>query len=230
MSRKKCYEGVRFNIITVMRGCQIPRKKRYEGVRFNVITVTRGWVGVKFTEKSVTTVYGSTLLPLRGSGWVSNSQKKALRRCTVQRYYRYEGVGGCQIHREKRYNCVRFNIITVTREWVGVKFPHIKRYEGVRFNVITVTRGLVDVKFTEKSVTTVYGSTLLPLQGSGWVSNSHIKSVTKVYGSTLLPLRGGWWMSNSQRKALQLCTVQRYYHYEGVGGCQIPRKKSLCNT
>ena len=27
------------------------RKKRYEGVRFNVISVTRGWVGVQFPEK-----------------------------------------------------------------------------------------------------------------------------------------------------------------------------------
>ena len=26
-------------------GCQLSRKKRYEGVRFNVISVTRGWVG-----------------------------------------------------------------------------------------------------------------------------------------------------------------------------------------
>ena len=33
-------------------GVQLSRKKkRYEGVRFNVISVTRGWVGVKFTGK-----------------------------------------------------------------------------------------------------------------------------------------------------------------------------------
>ena len=32
-------------------GCQIFRKKRYEGVRFNVISVTRGWVGVRFSGK-----------------------------------------------------------------------------------------------------------------------------------------------------------------------------------
>ena len=31
------------------------------------------------------------------------SRKKALRRCTVQRYYRYEGVGGGQIPRKKVY-------------------------------------------------------------------------------------------------------------------------------
>ena len=34
-------------------GCQLSRKKRYEDVRFNVISVTRGWVGVNFQEKSV---------------------------------------------------------------------------------------------------------------------------------------------------------------------------------
>ena len=32
-------------------GCQLSRKKRYEGLRFNVISVTRGWVGVKITGK-----------------------------------------------------------------------------------------------------------------------------------------------------------------------------------
>ena len=32
-------------------GCQIFRKKRYEGVMFNVISVTRGWVGVQFPGK-----------------------------------------------------------------------------------------------------------------------------------------------------------------------------------
>ena len=31
--------------------CQFPGKKRYEGVRFNVIIVTRGCVGVKFLGK-----------------------------------------------------------------------------------------------------------------------------------------------------------------------------------
>ena len=32
-------------------GCRLSRKKRYEGVRFNVISVTNGWVGVKFPGK-----------------------------------------------------------------------------------------------------------------------------------------------------------------------------------
>ena len=32
-------------------GVRFPRKKRYEGVRFNVISITRWWVGVKFPEK-----------------------------------------------------------------------------------------------------------------------------------------------------------------------------------
>ena len=35
----------------------------------------------------------------------------------------------------------------------GVKFSGKKRYEGVRFNVISVTMGWVRVKFPEKSVT-----------------------------------------------------------------------------
>ena len=32
-------------------GGHIFRKKRYEGVMFNVISVTRGWVGVQYPEK-----------------------------------------------------------------------------------------------------------------------------------------------------------------------------------
>ena len=32
-------------------GCQLSRKKRFEGVWFNVITVMRGWVGVPFPGK-----------------------------------------------------------------------------------------------------------------------------------------------------------------------------------
>ena len=74
---------------------QFSRKKRYEGVRFNV---TRGW-GPIF-------------------------QKKALRRCKVQRY---EGVG-VQFSRKKIYEGVRFNVISVTRGRVGVQFPEKKRY------------------------------------------------------------------------------------------------------
>ena len=35
-------------------GVTFSRKKRYEGVRFNIISVMRGWVGIQFPEKSVT--------------------------------------------------------------------------------------------------------------------------------------------------------------------------------
>ena len=51
---KKCYEGVRFNIITVTRGWvgfNYQDKKSYKVVLFNVISITRGWVDVKFLEK-----------------------------------------------------------------------------------------------------------------------------------------------------------------------------------
>ena len=59
-------------------------KKCYEDVWFNAISVTKGWMGVKFSEKYVMKMYGSTLLTLRGGGWVSNFQKKLLRRYAVQ--------------------------------------------------------------------------------------------------------------------------------------------------
>ena len=38
--------------------------------------------------------------------------------------------------------------------------------------------------------------------GGGWVSAFLEKSVTEVYGSTLLALRGGGWGSNSQVKSV----------------------------
>ena len=40
--------------------------------------------------------------------------------------------------------------IQVLRNADGVRFSGKKRYEGVRFNVISVTRGWVEVQFPEK--------------------------------------------------------------------------------
>ena len=49
------YSHILYNLgaIQVLRNADanIFRKKRYEGVMFNVISVTRGWVGVQFPEK-----------------------------------------------------------------------------------------------------------------------------------------------------------------------------------
>ena len=36
--------------------------------------------------------------------------------------------GGVSFPEKKRYEGVRFNVISVTRGWVGVKFPGQKRY------------------------------------------------------------------------------------------------------
>ena len=38
------------------------------------------------------------------------------------------GGGWCQIFGKKGYEGVRFNVISVTRGWVGVQFPEKKRY------------------------------------------------------------------------------------------------------
>ena len=38
------------------------------------------------------------------------------------------GGGGVSFPGKKRYERVRFNVISVTRGWVGVKFPGKKRY------------------------------------------------------------------------------------------------------
>ena len=41
-------------------------------------------------------------------------------------------------------------LISVTNEWAGAKFPEKKRYEDVRFNVISITRGWVVRNFTKQ--------------------------------------------------------------------------------
>ena len=46
-------------------------------------------------------------------GRVSDFTEKSLRRCTVQRYYRYEGAGGCQISRKNRYVPLEWPLSTV---------------------------------------------------------------------------------------------------------------------
>ena len=38
------------------------------------------------------------------------------------------GGRGCPLSQKKRYEGVRFNVISSTRWWVGVKFPEKKRY------------------------------------------------------------------------------------------------------
>ena len=50
---EETYRGPFKFYVTLMGvgGGKIFRKKRYEGVMFNVISVTRGWVGVQFPEK-----------------------------------------------------------------------------------------------------------------------------------------------------------------------------------
>ena len=48
-----------------------------------------------------------------GDGWVGVS---------------FPWVGGCQLSRKKRHEGVRFNVISVTGGWVGVKFLGKKRY------------------------------------------------------------------------------------------------------
>ena len=53
-----CIDDICVGAIQVLRnadggwgGVKFSRKKRYEGVRFNVISVMRGWVGVQFPGK-----------------------------------------------------------------------------------------------------------------------------------------------------------------------------------
>ena len=53
--------------------------------------------------------------------------------------------------------------------WGGVSFPGKKRYEGVRFNVISITRGWMGVKFPGKNrcVTPEWPHTMIIISMSG---------------------------------------------------------------
>ena len=50
------------------------------------------------------------------------------------------GVGGCQISLKKHYKDVRFNAISVTRGWVGVKFPEKKHYVTLEWPLFVSNR------------------------------------------------------------------------------------------
>ena len=65
-----------------------------------------------------------------------------------------DGEGGCHIFVKKRYEGVRFNVISVTRGWVGVQFPGKKRYVTLEWPLI------LEVKVNERSGLTfvMYGS------------------------------------------------------------------------
>ena len=49
------------------------------------------------------------------------------------------GGGGVNFSEEKRYKGVRFNVISVTRGWVGVQIPGKKRYVTLEWPLTTTT-------------------------------------------------------------------------------------------
>ena len=48
------------------------------------------------------------------------------------------GVGGVSFPGKKCYEGVRFNVINVTRGWVGVNFPRKKRYITLEWSLLAV--------------------------------------------------------------------------------------------
>ena len=60
------------------------------------------------------------------------------------------GVGVSAFPENKRYDGVRFNVISVTRGWVGVKFPGIKHYVTLEWpfegkHIAMNKEGVVDI-------------------------------------------------------------------------------------
>ena len=49
-----------------------------------------------------------------------------------------DGGGGCKIFRKKCYKGVTFNVICITRGWVGVQFPEKKRYVTLEWPLIVI--------------------------------------------------------------------------------------------
>ena len=65
-----------------------------------------------------------------------------------------DGGGGVTLSGEKRYEGVRFNVISVTNGWVGVQFPGKKRCVTLEWPHISVTRGWVGGgKSSRKNIT-----------------------------------------------------------------------------
>ena len=56
------------------------------------------------------------------------SKRYTSRKGPFKCYVTQMGVGGLRFSVKKRYEGVRFNVISITRGWVGVQFPHKKRY------------------------------------------------------------------------------------------------------
>ena len=68
----------------------------------------------------------------------------------------------------------------------GVSFPGNKRYEGVRFNVISVTRGWVGVKFPGKKRYVTLGWPLtqcISATGTGYIGQTIIICLFTLLGS-----------------------------------------------
>ena len=57
------------------------------------------------------------------------------------------GVGGVRFSGKKRYEGVRFNVISVTRGWVGVQFPEKKRYVTLESGPIPVWKNAWMITF-----------------------------------------------------------------------------------
>ena len=73
-----------------------------------------GGVGCQiFRKKALRRCKVQCYLCYEGVGGGSNFQKKALRRCKVQCYLCYEGVGGGTISRKKRYVTLEWPLILI---------------------------------------------------------------------------------------------------------------------
>ena len=55
-------------------------------------------------------------------------------------------MGGGHLPWKKRYGGVRFNIISVTRGWVGVKFPGKKRYITLEWPILQSIQNVLKCK------------------------------------------------------------------------------------
>ena len=64
-------------------------------------------------------------------------------------YVTQMGVGGVTFSGKKRYEGVRFNVISITRGWVGVQFPGTKRYVTLEWPLCTLVC-IINVLYLER--------------------------------------------------------------------------------
>ena len=124
------------------------------------------------------------------------------------------GVGGLRFSGKKRYEGVRFNVISVTRGWVGVQFPQKKRYVTLEWPLILFMK-LWYLRLLQTTLIRpgLRGYSSVFPRGGGGGGRGQISRLEKQALGAIQVLRnadGGGGYQIFRKKALRRCNVQCY--------------------